>query len=231
MYCMVHYENSNSNLRSPEMKPNILSDKTEPRTERGLKRQKRLLGNAVNLFLEHGYDNVSLDKIIQASGGSKSTIYKLYGNKKGLFLACLQGLVDKVYSAYESNYDEKRTWQEELRVFGRVYLTAILSDTAIGTSRLIFSQTAKDPDIGRWFYTEGAQLSYLCFAKVLENKLDLPFIELKAIALHYIELLKSDLYMHRMCDPDFLPGAEEIEEEVLLCSSIIESFILHRMKL
>ena len=74
-----------------------------------------------------------------------------------------------------------------------------MDDRAVNTSRLIFSQAAKDPDIGNWYYTEGAELSYLCFAKVLENKLPLSLEELKPLAQHYIEMLKADLYMKRLC--------------------------------
>lgn len=197
----------------------------EAKTQRGRDRQKTLLDTAINVFLEHGYERASLGKIILSAGGSRSTIYSLYGSKRGLFLACLKHLVDEVYYAYEDFYDEKRGWEEELEVFGNIYLRSILSDKAIGTSRLIFSVTAREPEIGRWYYTEGAQLSYLCFAKVLENKLPLDFNDLKEISLHYIEMLKSDLYHHRLCDPHFIPNDAMIENEVRLCSRITASYI------
>ena len=148
------------------MKTEIVPKSNTPKTKRGEDRQKKLLNTAIKVFLEHGYEGASLEKIILDAGGSRSTIYSLYGSKKGLFLACLKSLVEEVYFAYAEHYDESRPWEEELIVFGRVFLTSILDDRAVNTSRLIFSQAAKDPDIGNWYYTEGAELSYLCNVKL-----------------------------------------------------------------
>ncbi len=43
--------------------------------------------SANELFLQHGYDAVSLDDIVNHAGGSKASIYKYFGNKDGLFTA------------------------------------------------------------------------------------------------------------------------------------------------
>lgn len=212
------------------MKPISVMKGDSPKTQRGLARQKKLLETAIQVFLEHGYERASLDKIILEAGGSRSTIYKLFGSKKGLFLACLSNLVDEIYFAYAEHYDENRSWQEELRVFGKVFLKSILDDRAIGTSRLIFSQAAKEPDIGNWYYKEGAQLSYLCFAKVLENKLPLDLEDLIPIAEHFIEMLKSDLYMKRLCSVDAQIDEETIDKEVGLCSDIIACYIQQKLQ-
>ena len=51
-----------------------------PHTKRGHERCLAFLLSANELFLQHGYDAVSLD-------GSKASIYKYFGNKDGLFTA------------------------------------------------------------------------------------------------------------------------------------------------
>ena len=200
------------------MKTEIVPKSNTPKTKRGEDRQKKLLNTAIKVFLEHGYEGASLEKIILDAGGSRSTIYSLYGSKKGLFLACLKSLVEEVYFAYAEHYDESRPWEEELIVFGRVFLTSILDDRA-----------AKDPDIGNWYYTEGAELSYLCFAKVLENKLPLSLEELKPLAQHYIEMLKADLYMKRLCGASVSLNDQIISDEVRLCADIFIKYLKSRM--
>lgn len=207
------------------MKPIPVHQDNFPKTQRGKERQKKLLETAIRVFLKNGYERASLDKIILEAGGSRSTIYKLYGSKKGLFLACLNSLVEEIYSAYAEHYDESRSWEEELIIFGTVFLKSILDDRAINTSRLIFSQAAKEPDIGNWYYKEGAQLSYLCFAKVLENKLPIPLEELLPIAQHFIEMLKSDLYMKRLCAINVDVTDATIAKEVSICCAIISCYI------
>ena len=46
-----------------------------PQTKRGHERCIGLLISATELFLERGYDAVSLDDIVQHAGGSKASIY------------------------------------------------------------------------------------------------------------------------------------------------------------
>lgn len=58
-----------------------------PQTKRGHERRLALLISANDLFLEHGYDAVSLDDIVNHAGGSKASIYKYFGSKEGLFTA------------------------------------------------------------------------------------------------------------------------------------------------
>lgn len=56
----------------------------KPQTRRGIERRLALLLSATELFLEKGYDAVSLDDIVNHAGGSKTSIYKYFGNKDGL---------------------------------------------------------------------------------------------------------------------------------------------------
>ena len=53
-----------------------------PHTKRGHERCLALLLSANDLFLERGYDAVSLDDIVHHAGGSKASIYKYFGNKE-----------------------------------------------------------------------------------------------------------------------------------------------------
>lgn len=64
--------------------------KDVPQTKRGHERCLALLISATELFLEHGYDAVSLDDIVNHAGGSKASIYKYFGNIKK---ACLSRFV------------------------------------------------------------------------------------------------------------------------------------------
>lgn len=198
-------------------------------TKKGKQRQKAILESAIDVFISHGYEGTSLDKILKISGGSRSTIYKTYGSKQGLFLAALQSMVEDLYTEYAEHYDEKRTWEEELVVFGNIFLKGILSKRALGAARLIYSESARFPNIGTWYYNEGALLSYSCFAKVLENHIDLDFEELKAISRIYIEMLKNNFYLKALCIPSFEPEEEMIVQDVEECAGIITTYLHQRI--
>ena len=48
-------------------------------------RRQAIMDAAKALFLSKGYAATSLEEIIATSGGSLATLYKLFGNKQGLW--------------------------------------------------------------------------------------------------------------------------------------------------
>lgn len=200
------------------------------KTAKGNERRRVLLEHAIDTFIEYGYEGTSLDKIIKKSGGSRSTVYQSYGNKEGLFMAALVMMADGIYSAYMDDYRTGRTVREEFEVFGKIFLTAMLTPRAIGACRLIFAESARLPHIGDWFYTQGIARSYQCFAKVLENHFDAPMEELTETAARFIEMLRGPLLLKSVCltDQKFTP--EEIDREVAKSCDIIMAYVTSRYK-
>src|SRR5580704_4853101 len=64
---------------------------TEKRSRREA-RNSKLQKAAAELFLRHGYEGVSIDKIVELAGGSKSTVYSEFGGKSGLFISSIENL-------------------------------------------------------------------------------------------------------------------------------------------
>ncbi|MGA8001655.1 MAG: helix-turn-helix domain-containing protein, partial [Pseudolabrys sp.] len=48
-------------------------------------RQREIVALVAPLFLERGYEQVSIDDIVERIGGSKRTLYERFGGKAGLF--------------------------------------------------------------------------------------------------------------------------------------------------
>ena len=53
--------------------------------------RKRLLDAATDLFYGEGIHSVGVDRIIEAAGVTRATMYKQFDGKEGLVLAYLQG--------------------------------------------------------------------------------------------------------------------------------------------
>ena len=199
-----------------------------PKTIRGRHRADELLQCAIDVFIEYGYDGASLSKIIDRSGGSRTVIYQVYGNKEGLFLAALKMMADDVYQAYISDYHHGRTLREEFEAFGRIFLSGMFTERAIGGGRLVFSQSNSRRDIGEFFYREGVEKTYKCFAKVLQNHIDAPIEELEEIASRHIEMLRGPLLMRVLCTPHTKVTREEIETAAVRCADIMTAWIAER---
>lgn len=199
-----------------------------PRTERGRQRAEELLNQAIDIFIELGYERTSLDRIISRAGGSRSTIYQVYGNKEGLFVAALQMMADEIYQSYMADYRHGRTLEEDFAAFGRIYLSGMLNPRAVGACRLIFAETPRLTEIGAWFYREGIAKSYTGFAKVLENHLDAPLPELEDAAKRYIEMLRGPLFMKALCHPGTVFSQQALDEESRRAADIICTWLRAR---
>lgn len=62
-----------------------------PRTERRSKAREQLLATASRIFYEEGINSVSVDRIIEAADGTRSTFYRHFPSKDELVTAYLTG--------------------------------------------------------------------------------------------------------------------------------------------
>ena len=187
---------------------------SRPLTQRGLDRRRALLMHSADLFIEVGYERTSIREIIARAGGSRSLIYQCFKNKHGLFLACLQMTVDDVYSSYVQEGRKGLTLDEELLTFGRIFLEHMTNRRALGLLRLIFSETTRFHEIGEWYWREGVMQSWVCFARVMRDYVDLPDEELIDAARSYINLLKGGLVEECLANPSLVPTEARIRAEV-----------------
>lgn len=123
--------------------------KSDPRRE---KRRDAMLDAARALFLEQGYDTVSLSDVVALSGGSLSTLYALFGNKRGLLKEVMQ-------TQFE------RDMRELDAIIGRGNSPAeTLLDIALGTQeylaaadmvrfmRFVIGESLRSPEFGQKFF-------------------------------------------------------------------------------
>ncbi|MDD3469013.1 MAG: TetR/AcrR family transcriptional regulator [Thermoguttaceae bacterium] len=72
-----------------------MEEVTPNTTSRGQKRCEKMLDVATQLFLKNGVAETSITEIVRRSGGSLATIYKFFGDKKGLFVAVCERQIRK----------------------------------------------------------------------------------------------------------------------------------------
>jgi AcrR family transcriptional regulator len=67
-----------------------------PSRANALRRRQELLDRALDLFLEHGYGQTTIESIASAVGMSKRTLYAQYEDKAALFKAAVQRAIEEV---------------------------------------------------------------------------------------------------------------------------------------
>ncbi len=137
------------------------------RPESADQRRERVVRAVAPLFLKKGYDNVTIDDIIGAAGGSKATIYAWFGGKDGLFEAVVRQKCEDVTLSID--IDSKGSLEEQLTKIGHSFLATVLSPPILEFHRLMVSIGRTFPDAGRLFFQTGPASAYRLVASWIER--------------------------------------------------------------
>jgi TetR/AcrR family transcriptional regulator, mexJK operon transcriptional repressor len=116
------------------------------------RRQGNLLETAMRLFVERGYEAVSVEEIAKQAGVAKRFIYARYDDKSELFVAAIEHTVlGRLEASLEAIEPSPRGVEHGLYQFGRTLLDMALQPDAIATHRLFISAAWQFPDVARRF--------------------------------------------------------------------------------
>lgn len=161
-YCTVHYLGGMTLRRD-----NRLEESTN---SVGQKRRKAMVKAAYSLFMEKGYASVSVDEIIRVSKGSKSSLYKFFGDKEGILKAVIESLADEFLREIHLEFPSAKTPREALNRVGMVFADLALSDNAINQHQHAVSHAKAFPDLAKLWYESGPKRTMDGFADFLEKE-------------------------------------------------------------
>jgi TetR/AcrR family transcriptional regulator, mexJK operon transcriptional repressor len=121
------------------------------------KKQTDILKVASKLFLEHGYDAVSLDDILERVGGSKTTLYSYYGGKEGLFAATIQNMCRDKLDALRALDSKQLDPSAALNAIGKHFLSILSDPQSRALFRAMISEAERFPKIASTFFAAGPE--------------------------------------------------------------------------
>ncbi|MCK9915616.1 TetR/AcrR family transcriptional regulator [Microbacteriaceae bacterium K1510] len=122
-------------------------------SKRAASPRERIVRSAAKLFLEKGYDKVSINDIIDVVGGSKGTIYSHFGSKEKLFEAVVEQMCADVTIQIDTR--PIGTIEEQLTRIGHTFVSNVVSPPILRFHRLMTSIGRDFPAAGRLFYDTG----------------------------------------------------------------------------
>jgi AcrR family transcriptional regulator len=125
------------------------------RPSRGEKRRRAILDAASIVFLQKGYEKASLSEILTLSGGSRATIYQLFGNKDGLLEAMLVECCQAVLAPLSADAVRSRPPEEVLREMAVRSVDVLLSPANLALTRVVLAEGRKFPHLTRVFHEQG----------------------------------------------------------------------------
>lgn len=187
-------------------------------TEKGEARRQVLLNSAYELFIKQGYANTSLDQIITHSGGSKRNIYQYFGDKQALFVAVMQrhlsqGFVDVLATLDDCEDNVPGT----LKHVAHCFIELLLSPESLALYRVLVAEVKQFPSLGVSFYEIGPDtvnryLSGYLHTQVKQSVLKLDNPETAAVS--FLGMVKGDLQMAALLNPQRLPSQQEILQRI-----------------
>lgn len=213
-------------MRTMEMMP-LMAEKRS----RGEVRNQKLRRVAADLFLKRGYDGVSIDKIVELAGGSKSTVYQEFGGKCGLFISSIEELCRESNAPLEKIDYAGRTLEESLKTIAVAILELVTSRRAVELHRLAVGEALHCPEVGEAWYTHGPVRTVSYIRSIFErhaSEIDKDVGSLDQIATAFYNALTGDVLSRLLAGitrrerPAELQGAAHATVELLLAGLSIQ---------
>jgi AcrR family transcriptional regulator len=109
-------------------------------------RREEILEAALTEFADHGYEGASTDTIARTVGISQPYLFRLFGTKKGLYLASAERCLADTYETFREA-SEGLTGEEALLAIGRAYKEMITADPRRLKAQMQAYAASDDPDV------------------------------------------------------------------------------------
>lgn len=141
-----------------------------PRMRRDSYRKRmELISSATEMFLELGYEAASMNQLVSRTRSSKSTLYKHFESKEGLFIAVLdESLREHLASVYDLDLT-RLSIEGGLSKIADTALEVLTSEMGIGFARIVYAESERIPEVGRLYYEHGPQLGIRGLASYLRE--------------------------------------------------------------
>ncbi len=135
------------------------------------KKAELILKGAMQEFLEHGYAGARIDRIVEAAGVSKATVYRHFPDKESLFTALIQQLSCRK-NLFEMHIQQ--TFEESPSVFLNRYANTMLANVAedpqiLTFLRIIVGESGRFPELARAFVVNIEKVSLDFLTQYLTN--------------------------------------------------------------
>jgi TetR/AcrR family transcriptional regulator, mexJK operon transcriptional repressor len=120
-----------------------------PTREEAERRHRSLLATAFRLFLDRGWDGVSVDEISRQSGVAKGFIYARYPDKDALFAEAIERLMADAIGTLHLAEPLPDDVEEGLCAFGRKLLDIALRPEALAFHRQFIAEAGRLPELAK----------------------------------------------------------------------------------
>lgn len=145
-----------------------------PKDNRQVDKAEQILRGAMQEFLQRGYAGTSMDKVAQAAGVSKQTLYSYFQDKEKLFMALVEQMAQRRFQLVFGSVTLQGEPEIVLRKLATSLLEQIISDQEyLAFMRLVIGESGRLPELGQSFVRNIAQPGTKMISHYLAEHTDL----------------------------------------------------------
>jgi len=161
-------------------------------------KRDQILKVASQLFMEHGFNAVTMEAIAEAAPVSKPTLYNHFDSKAALFFAVMEARADNLFQVIEGEMKPNQSIKETLTKIGHSFLDVVLRPEGIRMFRLMIAESGQFPELGKIFYETGPRKISALISSFLQKehdagRLNVPNPDLSAN--FYLNMIKGNAHM------------------------------------
>jgi len=194
-----------------------LTEETRPEGRRLVARREAFLAAAKEVFQEKGFAAATLDDVIARSGGSRQTLYTLFGGKQGLFEAIVSDCCSTVFEALADEELTARPPEEVLEEVGVRFLSAVTSPKGLSLFRLVVSEAPRIPEIAPQFWALGPSRTRALLTAYFDRQVERGVLKLPdsgAAAGYFVDMLPGTVRLQCLLGLREPPTPDEIRQIV-----------------
>jgi len=137
------------------------------RTAASQQRRRDILLAGKKVFFQSGYQLASVDRIAEAAGTTKRTVYDHFGSKEALFAEVIAFAGEQFVGLLPSASDLPQAPEKGMRAFAARVADLVAAPDSLRFQRLVIAEAERQPAMGRALYetavlgAERALASYL----------------------------------------------------------------------
>lgn len=190
------------------------------RRPKSVEKRQQILGAAMELFTEQGFDDTRMAQVAERAGVSKQTVYSHYHSKDDLFAAaisqkCISHALD------ETMIDPQRPCAEVLLELARRFHELLLSEGALRVYRLCVGEAGQHPHLGRLFFAAGPERVIGLLTDYLQRQSECGRLKIdnpRYAAIQFLFMLRAEQHMRATLS--IPPDPQLADSEVYLQSCV-----------
>lgn len=125
---------------------------------REAKKRDEILDKALGIFAPNGYLGTTTDMLAKEAAISKQTLYKLFGDKDGVFAALVQRHTDQAIDPFVPLVERISTIdsaEEAVQLLADQFVRAIMNPGIQNLRRLVIAESVRFPELGEEYWNAG----------------------------------------------------------------------------